>query len=47
MAKKKKEVNIPRPKEDVRIEPDKPKFNSLLSALVNKPKPKDNGDAST
>ena len=39
MAKKKKEPHIPKPKEDVRIEADKPKFNAVLSAFV-KPKPK-------
>ncbi|WP_181368967.1 hypothetical protein [Flavobacterium pallidum] len=42
---KKKEVKIPRPKEDVRIEADKPKFNAVLSAIVKK-KP-NNGDEST
>ncbi len=38
--KPKKRDNIPKPKEDVRIEQDKPKFNSVLSAIV-KPKKKD------
>lgn len=36
----KKRGDIPKPKEDVRIEKDKPKFNSVLSAIV-KPKKKD------
>lgn len=38
--KQKKKGDILRPKEDVRIEKDKPKFNSVLSAIV-KPKKKD------
>lgn len=38
--KPKKRGDIPKPKEDVRIEKDKPKFNSVLSAIV-KPKKKD------
>lgn len=38
--KKPKKGDIPKPKEDVRIEKDKPKFNSVLSAIV-KPKKKD------
>lgn len=39
--KKPKRGDIPKPKEDVRIEKDKPKFNSVLSQLVNKPKKND------
>jgi hypothetical protein len=47
MAKKKKEENIPRPTEDLRIEQGKPKFNSVLSAFVkHKPKPKDKDNES-
>lgn len=38
--KPKKRGDIPKPKEDVRIEKGKPKFNSVLSAIV-KPKKKD------
>lgn len=41
MAKDKKRGDIPKPKEDVRIEQDKPKFNSILSAIVKKPTKKD------
>lgn len=37
MENKKNGGDIPRPKEDVRIEKDKPKFNSALSNLMNKP----------
>ena len=37
MDKKKKRGEIPKPKEDIRIEKDKPKFNSVLSNIVNKP----------
>lgn len=41
MAKKKKEEDIPKPKEDLRIESGKPKFNAVLSAIVKKkPTPK-------
>ena len=43
MKKDKKRGDIPKPKEDVRIEKDEPKFNSVLSSIVNKPKPKDEG----
>ncbi len=43
MAKNKKRGDIPKPKEDVRIESGKPKFNSVLSQIVNKPKKKDEG----
>ena len=39
---KKKEPQIPKPKEDVRIESDKPKFNAVLSAIV-KPVKKNEG----
>ena len=42
MDKKPKRGDIPKPKEDVRIEKDKPKFNSVLSAIVMKPIKKDN-----
>jgi hypothetical protein len=42
MAEKKKRCDIPKPKEDIRIEKDKPKFNSALSQIV-KPKKKDEG----
>lgn len=42
--KPKKRGDIPKPKEDVRIEKDKPKFNSVLSAIV-KPKKKDDEGA--
>ena len=38
--KKKKRGGIPKPKDDLRIEKDKPKFNSVLSDIVNKPIPK-------
>ncbi|MFV8343595.1 hypothetical protein [Flavobacterium sp. XS2P39] len=38
--KPRKKGDIPKPKEDVRIEKDKPKFSSVLSAIV-KPKKKD------
>lgn len=41
MAKKRKEAEIPRPKEDVKIEKGDPKFNSVLSAFVKK-KPEEN-----
>jgi hypothetical protein len=45
MDKKKKTEHIPRPKEDLKIEKDAPKFNSVLSAIVKKPtKPKSNDD---
>lgn len=43
MKKDKKRGDIPKPKEDVRIEEGKPKFNSVLSKLVNKPKDKNEG----
>lgn len=46
MAKNKKRGDIPKPKEDVRIEDGKPKFNSVLSSIVNKPKKK-NDDTGT
>lgn len=41
----KKTEHIPRPKEDLKIEKDAPKFNSVLSAFV-KPtkKPESNDD---
>lgn len=46
MAKKRKEPEIPRPKEDVKIEKGEPKFNAALSAFV-KPKPRKDGDEET
>ena len=48
MAKKKKEEDIPQPKEDLRIEDGKPKFNSVLSAIVKKkPTPKKDDESTT
>ncbi|WP_291090368.1 hypothetical protein [Flavobacterium sp. BFFFF1] len=32
-----KRGDIPKPKEDVRIEDGKPKFNAVLSAILKKP----------
>lgn len=50
--KKNKQVNkeqqgneIPKPKEDVRIEKNNPKFNSVLSHLVKKPNPKKDNES--
>lgn len=47
MKKKNKQANkeqqgneIPKPKEDVRIDKDKPKFNSVLLGIVKKSNPK-------
>lgn len=52
MMKKNKQANktqhqddIPKPKEDIRIEKDKPKFNSVLSHLVKKPNPKKDNES--
>ena len=46
MDKNKKTEHIPRPKEDVKIDKDAPKFNSVLSSFVKKTttKPKSNDD---
>lgn len=41
--KKPKRGDIPKPKKDIRIEKEKPKFNSVLSNIVNKPNKKDEG----
>ena len=41
--KPKKKEEIDKPKKDIRIEDGKPKFNSVLSNIVNKPKKKDEG----
>lgn len=38
--KKRKEAEIPRPKEDIKIEKGEPKFNEALSAFVKKPEEK-------
>jgi hypothetical protein len=47
MAKKTtKRGEIPRPKEDIKIDKKEPKFNAALSALVNKPKKKDDESTS-
>lgn len=45
MANKKptKKGDIPKPKEDIRIEDGKPKFNSVLSQIVNPKKKPDEG----
>lgn len=44
--KPKKTEDIPRPKKDVRIEKEAPKFNEVLSAFVKKTtkKPESNDD---
>lgn len=46
MDKKPRKDDIPRPKEDVKIDKSEPKFNSALSSFVKKhtKKPKSNDD---
>jgi hypothetical protein len=46
MDKKQRKDDIPRPKEDVKIEKGEPKFNAALSAFVktHTKKPKSNDD---
>lgn len=46
MDKKKKTEHIPRPKEDVKIDKEEPKFNEALSSFLKSTikKPKTNDD---